>query len=101
MSQLKDSQKSLVELLVRDKNRLIKIKKDLQVKGYEEFIETGNVDLYRKVKKINDQILQIDNEISFLESNLENIRLQGSKNSDYKKLAENDLLFSRIDKGKR
>lgn len=91
---------TLLDAMIQKRKQLAREKKQLQARGYDDFIETGDIKLVRKTKQIAFQLTQLEKEIDFIQkSGGETIRLHGIKSGDYKRMAEQSYAF-RIKSGR-
>lgn len=78
-----------LDAMIQKRKQLAREKRRLQARGYEDFIETGDIKMVRKTKQVASQITQLEKEIDFIQkSGRETIRLRGIKSGDFKRMAE-------------
>ncbi|HBV97092.1 MAG: hypothetical protein JL50_21515 [Peptococcaceae bacterium BICA1-7] len=83
-----------LDAMILKKRQLAREKKQLQARGYEDFIQTGDINLIRKTKQIASQITQLEKDIDLIQkSGGDTIRLHSIKSGDYKRMAEQSYAF--------
>jgi hypothetical protein len=85
---------SALEAIIQSRKQLSRAKRNLQTRGYDDFIETGDTGLVRKTKQVASQISQLDREIDFIQKSGRNmVGLRGARNIDFKRAAEKSYAF--------
>lgn len=91
---MEDTFESALKAMMQSRRQLSRTKKCLQSRGYDDFIETGDIKLIRQTKQVASHISQLDREIDFIQKNCrETVGLRNVKAPDISRMAEKSYMF--------